>query len=127
MPPAAADSVFNRSAYSVRPLWHFIFTVGTQFGFATTPDESWAMRNFLFGIGYGQEAKMEGIASAYTDAFGQPLNIEQAASWVQEIIVSMVSIIHLLIMLTISQRESQQQIESSSMVTPHTTGLAHIE
>jgi hypothetical protein len=62
--------------------------VGAQFGFATTPDESWATREFLFGIRNGQEAQMESIVSAYTDAFGQPLNIEQATSWVQEIVVS---------------------------------------
>ncbi len=31
---------------------------------------------------------MGSIVSAFTDAFGQPLNIEQATSWVQEIIVS---------------------------------------
>lgn len=87
---AAIDSVFNRAAYLVRPFWYFIFTVGTQFGFAATPDESWAVREFLFGIGNGQDAKMERIASAFTNAFGQPLNIEQAASWLQEIIVSTV-------------------------------------
>jgi hypothetical protein len=76
------------------------------------------MSNFLFGIGYSQKAKIEGIAFAYTDAFKQPLNIKQAASWVQEIIASIVSII---------QQESQRQIKSSSIVTLHTTSLVHIE
>jgi hypothetical protein len=72
----------------------------TQFG-ATTPCESWAMRNFFFGIENFQQAKMERIVSAFTKAFGQHLTIKEATSWVQKIIVGVASITRFL-MLRIS-------------------------
>jgi hypothetical protein len=75
------ESVFNWAAYSIRRFWNFIFTVGTQFGFT-----SWAIHSFFWGIGNVQEAKMERIASEFTNAFRRPLTMEKAASWVQEII-----------------------------------------
>jgi hypothetical protein len=97
---AKADktSVFNRAAYSVRPFWHFIFIVLKQFGFAKTLDESWAMRDFFFGIRNVQEANMARVVSTFTNEFEQ-ISIEEANQWLQVIIVSVVSIIHFLIML----------------------------
>jgi hypothetical protein len=100
---AVIDLAFKQAAYSVRPFWHFIFAVATQFGAiqfgATTRHKSCAMRNFLFGIGHFQRAKMERIVSTFTKAFGQRLTIKEATSWLQEIIVGVASIIHFLMLI----------------------------
>jgi hypothetical protein len=69
-----------------------------QFG-VTTPHESWAMRDFFFGIGNFQLAKIERIVSAFTKAFGQRITIEQAASWLQKIIVGVAFFIHSLMLI----------------------------
>ena len=70
----------------------------TQFG-ATTPHESWAMRDFFFGIGNFQRAKMDRIVFAFTKAFGQRITIEQAVVWLQKIIVGVTSIIRFLMLI----------------------------
>ncbi len=51
--------------------------------------ESWAMHDFFFWHWKFSTGEMEKIVSAFTKAFGKRITIEQAASWLQNIIVSL--------------------------------------